>query len=223
MTAKDIAERILKFEGKWSDDPDDPGKQTKWGVTLATAQRFGLDLNGDGEVTIDDLRKLTRSAAIELFLKEYYEIPRINRLLSHVPLSEHGLRASLFDQAVHSGPKASIELLQKTCVLCDEPCKVDGSIGADTMAAVSNIVSRFPKTDDGLYLLTSAYGIERRKRYLGIARNRPKSIKYVLKRNGHKAGWITRAEHFMQSRYQLKNHQWKPIARELLVVQQGAG
>ncbi|MGB0914031.1 MAG: glycosyl hydrolase 108 family protein, partial [Phaeobacter italicus] len=43
---KAIAEDIITREGGYVDDPDDPGGATKYGVTLATMRRLGLDLTG---------------------------------------------------------------------------------------------------------------------------------------------------------------------------------
>ena len=43
----DIAQEILKAEGEFVNDPDDPGGLTNYGVTLKTLKRLGHDLNKD--------------------------------------------------------------------------------------------------------------------------------------------------------------------------------
>ena len=43
-----IAAEIVAREGGFVNDPDDPGGMTKYGVTLETLRRLGLDLTGDG-------------------------------------------------------------------------------------------------------------------------------------------------------------------------------
>ena len=47
-TVQEIAAGIVAREGGYVDDPDDPGGATKYGVTLATMKRLGIDLTGDG-------------------------------------------------------------------------------------------------------------------------------------------------------------------------------
>ncbi|MEC8572564.1 MAG: glycosyl hydrolase 108 family protein, partial [Pseudomonadota bacterium] len=56
---KAIAEDIITREGGYVDDPDDPGGATKYGVTLATLRRLGLDLTGDGQVDRRDVASVS--------------------------------------------------------------------------------------------------------------------------------------------------------------------
>ena len=46
----EIATEIVAREGGYVNDPDDPGGATKYGVTIGTMKRLGLDLNRDGRV-----------------------------------------------------------------------------------------------------------------------------------------------------------------------------
>jgi len=50
QTVRQIAEEIVAREGGYVNDPDDPGGATKYGVTIGTMRRLGLDLTGDGRV-----------------------------------------------------------------------------------------------------------------------------------------------------------------------------
>ena len=54
---RQIAENIVSREGGYVNDPDDPGGATNFGVTIGTMQRLGLDLTGDGKVTVADVRR----------------------------------------------------------------------------------------------------------------------------------------------------------------------
>ena len=62
-TVTQIAAEIVAREGGYVNDPDDPGGATKFGVTLATLQRLGIDKTGDGRVDVADVRALTRADA----------------------------------------------------------------------------------------------------------------------------------------------------------------
>jgi lysozyme family protein len=44
----DIGQVILKAEGAFVNDSDDPGGPTNYDVTLKTLKRLGYDLNQDG-------------------------------------------------------------------------------------------------------------------------------------------------------------------------------
>ena len=60
---EEIAHQIVAREGGFADDPADPGGPTNHGVTLATLRRLKLDLDGDGAVTVADLKALTAGRA----------------------------------------------------------------------------------------------------------------------------------------------------------------
>lgn len=96
---QDIAREIVQREGGFVDDPDDPGGATKFGVTIHTLRRLGMDIDGDGDVDVNDVRRLSVAQAQEIFLKHYYERPRIGML-------PDCLRASVFDMYVNAGAQA---------------------------------------------------------------------------------------------------------------------
>jgi hypothetical protein len=49
-SVQEIAESIVAREGGFVNDPDDASGATKYGVTIKTMRRLGIDLNGDGAV-----------------------------------------------------------------------------------------------------------------------------------------------------------------------------
>ncbi len=63
----EIATEIVRREGGYVNDADDPGGATKYGVTIHTMRRLGLDLTGDGKVTTADVKALTVNQAIDIF------------------------------------------------------------------------------------------------------------------------------------------------------------
>jgi len=58
-----IARDIVRREGGFVDDPDDPGGATKHGVTLHTLRRLGLDLDGDQDVDRADVERISEALA----------------------------------------------------------------------------------------------------------------------------------------------------------------
>lgn len=188
-SVEQIAAEIVAREGGYVDDPDDPGGATKYGVTIGTMRRLGLDLDGDGAVTREDVRQLTRAQATEIFIEHYYRRPRIDAL-------PESLRASVFDMYVNSGANA-VKILQRLLVAMRIPVAVDGIIGPQTIAAAARADLAAPAH------LADAYGIARRNYYYSLADRRPASRKYARRQDGGKGGWIRRAEDFISPRYHL--------------------
>ncbi len=189
QTVTEIAQDIIAREGGYVNDPDDPGGATKYGVTVHTLRRLGLDLTGDGQVDAADVRVLTRAHAVSIFIEHYYRGPRIDRL--PVPL-----QPTVFDMYVNSGANA-VRLLQRLMGDMRISVTVDGVIGPKTIAVAKQAMQAAPDH------LVDAYGIARRNYYYDLAERRPASRKYARKRDGGKGGWIKRAEQFLSARYHL--------------------
>lgn len=186
-SVESIAADIVRREGGYVNDPDDPGGATNHGVTIGTMQRLGLDLTGDGRVDAADVRALGREQAAAIYVKHYFEAPRINLL-------PQPLHASVFDMQVNAGANA-VRLLQRLAGLVGFPLKEDGVIGPLTIRAVEAAMATAPEH------LVDAYGIERRNYYYRIGDARPASRKYARRQDGGKGGWITRAEEFISARF----------------------
>ncbi|MCP5037044.1 MAG: peptidoglycan-binding protein [Rhodobacteraceae bacterium] len=190
-TVFEIADDILDREGGYVNDPDDPGGATNFGVTIHTLRRLGMDLNGDERVSEADVRSLTKDQARGIFVKHYFERPRIDTLPEPV-------QASVFDMYVNAGGGA-VRILQKLLRRMGHDLAVDGAIGPMTIAAAEAAYASAPGH------FRDAYGIERRNYYYRLADNRPASRKYARRRDGGKGGWITRAEAFISPEYHLSD------------------
>jgi lysozyme family protein len=188
-TVTELAQEIVAREGGYVNDPDDPGGATKYGVTVHTMRRLGLDLTQDGKIGADDVRRLTRGQAVEIFVDYYFRRPRI------VDLPEP-LQATVFDMYVNSGANA-VKILQRLLNDMGFDLTVDGAIGPMTIAATVRAMGDAPE------LIVDAYGIARRNYYYALADVRPASRKYARRRDGGKGGWITRAEEFISPRFRL--------------------
>jgi len=184
-----IADQIIAREGGYVNDPDDPGGATKYGVTIGTMARLGMDLDGDGTVTPEDVKRLTRAQARQIFVDHYFHRPRISAL-------PEPLQTSVFDMYVNSGANA-VKILQRLLVQMGQRIAVDGAIGPATIEAAAIAQANAPGH------LSDAYGIARRNYYYALADRRPASRKYAVRRDGGKGGWITRAEEFISVRYHL--------------------
>lgn len=186
-SVESIATEIVRREGGYVNDPDDPGGATNHGVTIHTMRNLGVDINHDGRVDTADVRALTREQAIEIYVKHYFHKPRIDLLPPQI-------QASVFDMQVNAGTNA-VKILQRLLTAFGQNLKDDGAIGPATAAAVHMAIKAAPNH------LVDAYGIARRNYYYALADRRIASRKYARSRDGGKGGWITRAEEFISDRF----------------------
>lgn len=194
-SVQDIAKEIVAREGGYVNDPDDPGGATKYGVTLGTLQRLGIDLTADGKITARDVQKLSREKAVEIYVEHYYTRPR----LAELPAA---LQPTVFDMYVNSGANA-VKILQRLLSKMGYGLADDGVLGPKTLAAAHAAAEAAPD------LIADAYGIERRNYYYALADQRPASRKYATTRKGTKGGWILRAEEFISPRFHLSEAEHK--------------
>lgn len=182
-----IAAEIVRREGGFVNDPDDPGGATNHGVTIHTMRQLRLDLDGNGRIDTADVKALTPAKAAAVYVRHYYTEPKINLL-------PEPLQASVFDMQVNAGANA-VRILQRLMASFGLPLKDDGVIGPITARTVQRAMSKAPGH------LVDAYGIARRNYYYRLGDQRPASRKFARRKDGGKGGWITRAEEFMSARY----------------------
>ena len=70
---KKLASFILKWEGGFVNDPLDRGGATNKGVTIAVWKSQGYDKDGDGDIDVADLKKITEADAIMIMKKNYWD------------------------------------------------------------------------------------------------------------------------------------------------------
>lgn len=187
QSVNEIAREIVAREGGYVNDPDDPGGATNYGVTIHTMRRLGLDLNGDGKVSAQDVKRLTADKAVKIFIDHYFIKPQINEL-------PEVIQPSVFDMYVNAGGNA-LKILQKLFVNLGLDVTVDGALGPQSIRAAHMAFEIAPR------FLADAYGIERRNYYYQLADRRKASRKYARRRDGGKGGWIKRAEEFIAQKY----------------------
>lgn len=161
---------ILRNEGGYVNDPDDPGGATKYGISLRTLARIGdldFDLDGDGDIDVDDIRKLTPEKAEEFYYEYFYQPMRVDGLKCD------SLALQAFDMAINAGKLTAIKLLQLTV-----GAKVDGILGPKTLAAANTF------TDD----IGEAFRKHRKQWYLDLVARKPKFKKFLN-------GWLRRCDH----------------------------
>jgi lysozyme family protein len=115
--------KVLVFEGGFVNHRADPGGATNLGITIGTARALGIDVDGDGDTDILDIKKLRVSDAAKVYRAEYWN--RIDG--DYLP---SGVDFAVFDFAVNSGVSRASRFLQQQLGVT-----VDGDIGPKTVEA----------------------------------------------------------------------------------------
>jgi hypothetical protein len=114
---------IFKAEGGYSDNANDPGGPTNFGITLATLKAY----DGDQNLTADAVKALTPEMAKEIYRTAYWNRMQCGSL-------PPGLDLEVFDFGVNAGPSEAVKTLQKIVGVTQ-----DGSIGPITLAALGQL------------------------------------------------------------------------------------
>jgi lysozyme family protein len=131
---------ILRWEGGFVDDPDDPGGRTNKGVTHKTYNgwraRQGLDPK--------DVRLISDEEVAAIYERDYWLGPRCDVLGSPLDLAQ-------FDTAVNMGIGRAVRILQTAL-----GCGVDGDFGRATASAAAECdigatVTEYCRIREGVY------------------------------------------------------------------------
>ena len=121
-----IFDYLLRVEGGYSDDKNDKGGKTKFGITEEEARDFGYKGN---------MQDLTKDFAKNIYLKKYYLGNKLDKVVNDK------VALSICDWAVNSGrngtKNAQIAINQLTNANLD----VDGIIGNKTLEVLNSVDS----------------------------------------------------------------------------------
>jgi lysozyme family protein len=113
-------DRVLQYEGGWSDHPSDPGGATMKGVTLATYSSFL-----GRPATEAELRAIPDDHLQKIYRRDYWDKVKGDDLPGGVDLA-------VFDFAVNSGVSRASKYLQR-----EVGTSQDGIIGPQTLSALA--------------------------------------------------------------------------------------
>lgn len=123
---------VLASEGGLVDHKDDPGGITNFGVSLRFLKQHNLDIDHDGDVDADDIRRLDLEKAQSIYYQKFWEpygyaaFPRM-------------LAIKAFDMCVNMGPVQAHKIIQKALWGYGYKVKVDGVMGTQTTSAIHAI------------------------------------------------------------------------------------
>jgi lysozyme family protein len=103
-------DRVMGHEAGYVNDPNDPGGETKWGISKRSYPHL-------------DIKSLTREDARAIYRRDFWQRIRADKLAD-------GVAYQLFDFAVNSGIETAIRYLQRALLVAD-----DGHWGPRSQAA----------------------------------------------------------------------------------------
>ena len=168
MTFDKAFEYTMPFEGwdAYTNDPDDKGGATKYGITVRTLKAIRFDVDGDGDVTENDVKSLTYSQAKDILKRKYWDVIQADSIESE------RIAIKLFDCAVNMGPARATRIAQEALNDLRYGLVVDGRMGPKTLSSLNG-------TDEDVFFLFLVSRLE--QFYVGL--NQRKFLK----------GWLRRA------------------------------
>lgn len=132
---------ILLHEGKFVNDPNDPGGATKFGISLRWLRQLGkldagiykdFDINHDGVLDAYDIGNMTEDAAKYLYKTQWWDKYQYGQIQNQL------LACKVFDLAVNMGPKMAHRCIQRALRASSGVELIeDGVLGAETLAAIN--------------------------------------------------------------------------------------
>jgi lysozyme family protein len=131
---EDAIGQTLKNEGGLSNNKNDPGGITKYGISLRFLQENGIDINKDGSINGKDVNDITVPEAISIYKMYFWEKSKI------FLIDNQKLANKVFDLSVNMGGKQAIKLLQEAINIHVMPHLVeDGIIGLKTLKGIDSV------------------------------------------------------------------------------------
>jgi lysozyme family protein len=93
-------DRLIGYEGGYVNDPNDPGGETKWGISKRAYPKFII-------------KELTREDAYNIYKRDFWDKLELDNLSDAVTFQ-------LFDFAVNSGIETAIRYLQRAIGVADD-------------------------------------------------------------------------------------------------------
>ena len=163
-------EKVVGIEGKYSNDPNDSGGETMYGITVQVARANGY---------MGAMKEMPLSTAKHIYKRQYWDVLRFDEI---DPVSP-AIADELFDTGVNCGVAVAATFLQRTLNVlnrqqADFPdLKVDGVLGPVSTMTLRTYLAKRAK--DGEKVVLRALNSLQGARYIELAERREKDETFV--------------------------------------------
>jgi lysozyme family protein len=164
-------EKTLKNEGFYSDNKNDSGGETYYGISRNNWPDWRGWIRIDAMKNKPDFPECLHLLSLESEVKMFYEVNFWDKIRGD-EIKDQEIAESLFDFAVNTGINPAVKTAQKA--LCIED---DGIIGINTIKALNSIIPE-------LFLLR--FTIEKINKYIQICQKNQSQKTFFF-------GWVSRA------------------------------
>lgn len=166
---------VLNAEGEYSNDPDDGGAETIFGIT----RKYQATWPGWPEIDKlkaagFDMRGLKSQPQVMAHVRAYYAESWKRMNMDYLPEALQGI---VYGGAINQGEQRVIKMLQTCLQEMHQLVQVDGAIGPGTLAALQKVE---------ISVLFDKLWKKRAQAYV-VTANKPKQGKFLL-------GWLNRLE-----------------------------
>jgi lysozyme family protein len=164
MNLQDTITSLIEREGGHSNNPNDRGGETIWGITAAVAQAFGY---------AGAMAAMPRETASKIYKERFWFQPALDKVNS---LSA-SIAEELLDTGVNMGPATAGKFLQRALNVLDQqgklypPLGVDGALGAMTIQALKMYLTA--RGEDGEKVMLRMLNAQQSVRYIELAEASP--------------------------------------------------
>lgn len=164
--------RTVGIEGGYSNNPNDAGGETIWGITVAVARRHGYS---------GPMSDMSMQAARDIYRQDYWGLLHLDAI---DPISP-AIAAELFDIAVNCGQGVPIPFLQRALNAFNRQGKdypdvtPDGLAGSATLSALQAFMAKRGPAG-GERVMLAALHAQLGVRYLAIVEAKPSQEDFVF-------------------------------------------
>ena len=168
---EDLLNETVAVEGGYTNNPNDAGGETNWGITIAVARANGYT---------GAMKDMTKAQALEIYRAVYFFKPGFGLVMG----ASAAIAAELFDTGVNMGPQVPSRFLQRLLNVFNyegqhyADITVDGNVGPSTVAALRAFLAH--RGDKGEGVMLKALNTLQGARYVEIAEGRTKNEDFIF-------------------------------------------